>query len=196
MRSAHGRKGKRNTTTVLWKAFLPPPKIHFCRNPAGKRPEGGGKRLVFTELRLQPGYNRVTTGAANISATVSPSPERSCPAWKGGEEGPSANRWKQRDAKPEAKARLCAQRSFGCKLANCRKRQDAKPEAKARYVCYARSAATWQTTGNGGTQSQRLKRTQCATLVRLPDSLCVRAYKLMQRKEEYDEKHKQTQIPI
>ena len=86
--------------------------------------------------------------------------------------------------------------SAGLQSANCRKRQDAKPEAKARYVCYARSAATWQTTGNGGTQSQRLKRTQCATLVRLPDSLCVRAYKLMQRKEEYDEKHKQTQIPI
>ncbi len=81
-----------------------------------------------------------------------------------GQKTHSAAHWKQWDAKPAAKApkgelrKLFDAALVWLRLANRRKRRDAKPEAKARNPAPCPFGCDWQTIGNGGTQSQRLKR--------------------------------------
>ena len=80
--------------------------------------------------------------------------------------GASANRWKRRDAKPEAKGR--------------------------RHPLYARSVALWQTIGNGGTQNLRL-RGESFTLCSFGHRISLRPSKYLQRKEYCHEDNKKSQ---
>ena len=97
--------------------------------------------------------------------------------------GASANHWKRWGRKARGygavTTALCP---FGCDPANRWKRRDAKPEAKGRrHPLYARSVALWQTIGNGGTQNLRL-RGESFTLCSFGHRISLRPSKYLQRK--------------